>query len=57
MRSARFGALNCGAAIKDANEQWQSETFAAPEDIVEFRAIDCQLELREVYRRIDFDAS
>ena len=42
---------------KDADEQWQSETFTSPDDVAALGAIDCQLELREVYRRIDFDAS
>ena len=42
---------------KDANEQWQSETFEAPEDIVELRAIECQLVLRQIYKRVHFDAS
>lgn len=37
--------------------QWQSENFAARDDVVNLAAIDCQLELREIYRRIDFDAS
>ena len=41
---------------KDANEQWQSETFEAPEDIVELRAIECQLVLRQIYKRVNFDA-
>lgn len=40
-----------------ADEQWQSETFASLDDVVNLAAIDCQLELREIYRRIDFDAS
>lgn len=40
-----------------ADGQWHSETFASLDDVVNLVAIDCQLELREVYRRIDFDAS
>ena len=40
-----------------ADEQWQSETFESLDDVAALGAIDCQLELREVYRRIDFDAS
>ena len=41
---------------KDADEQWHSETFAAPEDIMELRAIECQLVLRQIYKRVHFDA-
>lgn len=40
-----------------ADGQWQSENFASLDDVIHLAAIDCQLELREVYRRIDFDAS
>lgn len=40
-----------------ANEQRQSETFASLDDVAALSAIDCRLEWREVYRRIDFDAS
>ena len=43
--------------FKDENEQWQSETLTKPDDVAALAAIDCELELREVYRRIDFDAS
>ena len=41
----------------DADDKWQSETLEAPEDVVELRAIQCQLVLRQIYKRINFDAS
>ena len=41
----------------DDDKRWQSETFAAPADIVELRAIECQLVLRQIYKRVHFDAS
>ena len=41
----------------DDDKRWQSETFAAPADIVELRAIECQLVLRQIYKRVNFDAS
>ena len=43
--------------FKDAADNWQSETFEAPEDTVELRAIECQLVLRQIYKRVHFDAS
>ena len=42
---------------KDAADNWQNETFEAPADIVELRAIECQLVLRQIYKRVHFDAS
>lgn len=39
----------------DADDKWQSETFTAPEDVVELRAIECQLVLRQIYKRVSFD--
>ena len=42
---------------KDDNDQWHSETLTSPDDVAALSAIDCQLEMREVYRRIHFDAS
>ncbi len=36
---------------------WQGEVFESLDDVVSLNAIECQLELREVYRRINFDAS
>ncbi len=39
----------------DANDNWQSEVFTAPEDVVELRAIECQLVLRQIYKRVSFD--
>ena len=41
----------------DAGANWQSETLAAPEDVVELRAIECQLVLRQIYKRVNLDAS
>ena len=41
----------------DAADNWQSETFEAPADIVELRAIECQLLLRQIYKRVHFNAS
>lgn len=38
---------------KDGNEQWHSETFVSLDDVAALAAVDCQLELREIYRRID----
>ena len=43
--------------FKDDDSQWQSEVFSSLDDVAALGAIDCELELREVYRRIDFDAS
>ena len=42
---------------KDASKRWQSEDFSSLDDAVELAAIECQLELREVYRRISFEDS
>ena len=41
----------------DDNGAWHSETLSAPEAVVHLDAVSCQLELSEVYRRINFDAS
>ena len=43
--------------FKNESEQWQSEIFTSPDDVAALSAIDCRLELREVYRRVNFDAS
>ena len=40
-----------------ADEYWRNETFTSLDDVATLDAIDCGLELREIYRRIDFDAS
>ena len=41
----------------DSDGVWQSESFAAPDDAVNLDTIGCQLELREIYRRIKLDAA
>ena len=43
--------------FKANNEQWQSETLTDPDDVAVLAAIDCRLELHEIYRRVNFDAS
>ncbi len=42
--------------FKSNDGQWQSENFAASDDVVALETISCQLELREIYRRINFGA-
>lgn len=42
--------------FKSNDGQWQSEKFAASDDVVALETISCQLELREIYRRINFGA-
>ena len=42
---------------KDAQGRWQSEDFTSLDEAVELAAIECQLELREVYRRVSFEDS
>ena len=39
--------------FKDESSTWQSETFAAPGDIVRLTAIDCELPVGEVYEDIE----